>query len=285
LLKVLVAGASGQLGQALVKQLGERLVWSGGREDLDVTDAAAVFARLQAVRPDVVVNASAYNKVDAAQDDPESAFLANAVGPVNLARACAELGARFVHVSTDYVFDGTKTAPYLEDDVPRPRSVYGLSKRAGELNVLSLGQAALIVRTSGVLGAGGSRAKGGSFVERILDRARRGEALRVVNDQVFAPTYAPDLAAALLALVEAGTQGIVHVTNTGSCTWHALAQQALREAGLPATVEPIASTDLGLKAPRPPYSVLSTTRYRSLGLPALRPWQDALAELVSLLAV
>jgi dTDP-4-dehydrorhamnose reductase len=283
--KVLVAGASGQLGQALVRQLGERLCWSGGRDGLDVTDAAAVSARLLEVRPDVVVNASAYNKVDAAEDDPESAFRVNAVGPLNLARASAEVGARFVHVSTDYVFDGTKGTPYGEDDAPRPRSVYGLSKRAGELNVLSLGGSALIVRTSGVLGQGGSRAKGGSFVERILQKARRGEPLRVVDDQVFAPTYAPDLAVALLALIDAGTQGLVHVTNEGSCTWHELAAEALRQAGLGGEVEPIGSAALGLAAPRPAYSVLSTARYGSLGLPALRPWTDALRELVAQLDV
>ena len=284
-MKVLVAGASGQLGQALVHQLGERLGWSGGRDALDVADAGAVSARLAAERPDVVVNASAYNKVDAAQDDPESAFRVNAVGPLILARACAEVGARFVHVSTDYVFDGTKATPYLEDDPPRPRSVYGLSKRAGELNVSSLGGPFLIVRTSGVLGAGGSRAKGGSFVERILQKARRGESLRVVNDQVFAPTYAPDLAAALVALVEAGTQGLVHVTNAGSCTWHELARAALREARLSIEVEPISSAALGLQAPRPAYSVLSTERYLSLGCPPLRPWGEALRELVTRLGV
>lgn len=284
-MKVLVAGASGQLGQSLVHLLGERLAWSGGRSDLDVTDGAAVSARLHHVRPDVVVNASAYNKVDAAQDDPESAFRVNAVAPLTLALACREIGARLVHVSTDYVFDGQKVEPYTEDDAPRPRSVYGLSKRAGELNVLSLGSPALIVRTSGVLGEGGSRAKGGSFVERILQKARRGETLRVVDDQVFAPTYAPDLAAALWALVDAGTRGLVHVTNEGSCTWHALAQEALRAAGLPAHVEPITSAELGLAAPRPPYSVLSTAHYRSLGFAPLRAWPDALAELVSRLAV
>ena len=284
-MKVLVAGASGQLGQALLPLLGERLAWGGGRNELDVTDGAAVSARLRDARPAGVVNASAYNKVDAAQDDPESAFRVNAVAPLILARASLEIGARFVHVSTDYVFDGQKTEPYTEDDAPRPRSVYGLSKRAGELNVLSLGAPALIVRTSGVLGAGGSRAKGGSFVERILQKARRGETLRVVDDQVFAPTYAPDLAAALVALIDAGTRGLVHVTNEGSCTWFALAQRALHEAGLPAHVESITSAALGLPAPRPPYSVLSTARHRSLGFVPLRPWQDALAELVARLAV
>lgn len=284
-MRVLLAGAMGQLGGALVQQLGSRLAWSGGRDALDVTDPAAVAQRVAAVHPDVVVNASAYNKVDAAESDPESAFLTNAVGPLNLARACAETGALLVHVSTDYVFDGTKGTPYLEEDVPRARSVYGLSKRAGELNVLSLGGEALIIRTSGVLGAGASRGKGGSFVERILQKARRGEPLRVVDDQVFAPTYAPDLAAALLALVDSGARGLVHVTNEGSCTWHALAVAALRCASLPDAVEAISTSALRAPAARPAYSVLSTERYRALGLPPLRPWRDALVELISRLQV
>jgi dTDP-4-dehydrorhamnose reductase len=136
-----------------------------------------------------------------------------------------------------------------------------------------------------VLGAGGSRAKGGSFVERILQKARRGESLRVVNDQVFAPTYAPDLAAALVALLEAGRQGLVHVTNAGSCTWHELARVALAEARLSVEVDPISSAALGLRAPRPAYSVLSTERYLSLGGPPLRPWREALHDLVPRLGV
>jgi dTDP-4-dehydrorhamnose reductase len=159
--------------------------------------------------------------------------------------------------------------------------VYGASKLAGELMVEASGAEQLVVRTSGVLGRGGSRAKGGSFVERILTRARGGEALRVVSDQVFAPTFAPDLAAAILALLERGARGLVHVTNSGSTTWHGLAAAALRLAGCDAPLQAIRSAELGAAARRPAYSVLSTERLAHLGVGPLRPWQDALRELLA----
>src|SRR5262249_3272843 len=162
--------------------------------------------------------------------DPAGAVAVNTVGPRILARAAAAAGALLVHVSTDYVFDGSASQPYVEDDPPRPLGVYGISKRAGEMMVEAAGASFLVVRTSGGSGPGGSRAKGGSFVDRILERGRAGGPLRVVDDQVFAPTYAPDLAHALLGLVERGARGLVHVTNEGSCTWHDLAVAALELA-------------------------------------------------------
>ena len=280
-MRALVAGAEGQLGQALVRLLGDQVVWSGGRSLLDVSDEAAVSALVSSVRPSVVLNASAYNKVDAAETERELAFAVNANGPAHLASACASVGALLVHVSTDYVFDGTASRPYREDDPPRPLGAYGESKLAGESRVLASSAASLVVRTSGVLGAGGSRGKGGSFVERILARALAGSPLRVVDDQVFAPTFASDLAAALLSLVSSGARGLVHVTNSGSCSWHELAVSSVRLAGLSVPVEAISTASLGLAALRPAYSVLDGSRYRSLGLPSLPHWRDALASLVA----
>jgi len=279
--KVLVTGAGGQLGRALVERLGDRLVAAPRREELDVTDAGAARAVVSRSRPGVVINAAAYNKVDAAESEPQEALAVNAVGVLHLARAAAEVGALFVHVSTDYVFDGQASRPYVEDDPPRPLNVYGVSKRAGEMMVAASGARAILIRTSGVFGPGGSRGKGGSFVDRILERARAGRALRVVADQVFSPTYAPDLADALLTLVERGAEGVVHVANDGACTWHELAAAALELAGVTATVERIASADLGAAARRPPYSVLSTARYRALSGRPLRPWREALAEMLA----
>ena len=279
-MKALVTGASGQLGQALVRLLGDRLAWSGGRSVLDVRDASAVSALVSSVRPDVVFNASAYNKVDAAETERDLAFAVNAAGPAHLASACASAGALLVHVSTDYVFDGTASRPYREDDPPHPLGAYGASKLEGESRVLSSGAACLVVRTSGVLGAGGSQGKGGSFVERILARARAGEPLRVVDDQVFAPTFASDLAAALVSLVSVGARGLVHVTNQGSCSWHELAVESVRLAGLSVPVAAISTASLGLAAQRPAYSVLDGSRYRSLGLPSLPTWRASLAPLV-----
>ncbi|HEY2946771.1 MAG TPA: dTDP-4-dehydrorhamnose reductase [Vicinamibacteria bacterium] len=277
-MRVAVTGAAGQLGRALVSLLGPRAVWSGGRDALDVCDPAAVASVLDRVHPDVVINAAAFNDVDGAEADPAPAMAVNAVGAGHLARACRERGAVLVHVSSDYVFDGAKREPYREEDCPRPLNVYGVSKLAGCSLVAAAGGPHLTVRTSGVFGSGGNRIKGGSFVERILARARAGQPLRVVGDQVFSPTYAPDLAAALVALVERDARGLLHVTNSGSCSWHELATAALEIAGVRASVEAIGSRELGAPARRPPYSVLANDRACAAGLAPLRPWRDALAE-------
>jgi hypothetical protein len=159
--RALVAGAAGQLGRELRAHLGEELLWAGGRGELDVTDEAAVAALVARLRPDVVFNATAYNRVDAAESEPERAFAVNALAPRALAKAARDAGALLVHVSSDYVFDGASARPYLEDDAARPLSVYGASKLLGEQHVLASGAEALVVRTSGVLGQGGSAQKGG----------------------------------------------------------------------------------------------------------------------------
>jgi dTDP-4-dehydrorhamnose reductase len=276
--RALVLGSAGQLGRELVALLGPEVAWAGDRAELDVTDPAAVEALVERVRPDVVWNATAWNRVDAAETEPDAAFAVNARGPAHLARAAREASALLVHYSTDYVFDGASSRPYREDDPPRPLSVYGASKLEGERLVAAAGGAHLVVRTSGVLGRGGSEQKGGSFVERIVAQARAGQPLRVVADQVFSPTSAVDLAAASVALVRAGARGLVHVTNTGSCSWHELALAALAAAGLDAPVEPISLAELRLPARRPAYSVLDTARARSLGLPPLRSWKEALPD-------
>jgi dTDP-4-dehydrorhamnose reductase len=276
--RALVVGAAGQLGRELVTLLGSGVAWAGDRPEVDVTDGGAVASLLGRVRPDVAFNATAYNRVDAAEAEPTAAFAVNAVAPHLLARACRDVGAVLVHYSTDYVFDGTASRPYREDDAPHPLGAYGASKLAGEHLVAAAGDEHLVIRTSGVLGRGGSDQKGGSFVERIVARARAGEPLRVVSDQVFAPTCAADLARASLALVRAGARGLFHVTNVGSCSWYDLACAALAVAGIDAPVQPIAAAELALPARRPRYSVLACERYLGLGLPPLRSWREALPD-------
>ena len=284
-MRALVVGAAGQLGREIVALLGGEVAWAGDRGEIDATDAAAVSALVAQQRPDVVFNATAYNRVDTAESDPGAAFAVNAAACHFLARAARDSGALLVHYSTDYVFDGTASRPYREDDVPRPLGVYGASKLAGEHLVAAAGGEHLVVRTSGVLGRGGSGQKGGSFVERIIAKARAGEPLRVVSDQVFAPTCAADLAAASIALVHAGARGLFHVTNGGSCSWHELAVAALALAGLDARVEPIALADLLLPARRPAFSLLSCEKYSDLGLPPLRQWREALPECLGRAAI
>jgi len=279
--RALVAGSEGQLGRDLVTALGPELAWAGGRAALDVADAAAVLRVLEEVKPDVVFNASAYNKVDAAESEPERAFAANAFGPSALARAAKAVGALLVHFSTDYVFDGTGTRPYQEADCPRPIGAYGASKLAGEQLVAAARGEALVLRTSAVFGRGGNRQKGGSFMERILEQARAKKPLRVVSDQVFSPTYSPDLAAAAIALARTPARGLFHVSGGGSCTWHEFAVAGLEIAGAPAPVEAIRAADLNLAAARPAYSVLDNGRLFATGVAPLRPWREALAASLS----
>ena len=279
-MKAMVVGARGQLGRALTALLGDRLVWSGGRSELDIADAAAVSATVEQWRPDIIFNAAAYNAVDAAEEDPTSAFAVNAFAPLYLARAARDIEALMVHVSTDYVFDGGAGRAYSEVDIPAPRSVYGVSKLSGDNLVAGSGADHLIVRTSGVFGLGGSRAKGGSFPERILARARAGEALRVVDDQVLSPTYAPDLAATIAALVERGARGLVHVTNSGETSWHGFAVATLELGGVQADVARISTKDLGAAAARPAYSVLRTERLVEQGVAPPRSWRAALSEML-----
>lgn len=280
-MKALVVGARGQLGRSLLDALQGEAHAAPGREALDLSQPLGLAGVVRGSGCDVVFNAAAYNAVDAAEADAEGAFAVNATGVLHLARACRDAGALLVHVSTDYVFDGTDTAPIPESRCPRPLSVYGASKLAGEQLAASSGAAHLIVRTSGVFAKGGSRDKGGSFVERILARAQSGQPLRVVDDQVFAPTYAPDLAAALVFLVRAGARGLFHVTGGGSCSWHELAETTLRLAGVDAPVAAISARELNASAPRPAYSVLDCGRALGVGLAPLRPWRESLAALLA----
>ena len=227
-------------------------------------------ATLERERPEVVFNCAAYNAVDAAESDPEAAFDANARGPAVLAAECARLGARLVHFSTNYVFDGAGDRPYREADEPNPQSVYARSKREGELAVLPAG---LVIRAAGVYGQVGSAVKGGSFPERILARARAGQPLRVVADQHLNPTYARDLALGALGLVENATTGLVHLVAEGCCTWRELAVETLRLAGVAAEVEAITTAELAAAAPRPLNGCLESSRASPL-----RPWQAALED-------
>jgi dTDP-4-dehydrorhamnose reductase len=281
-MRTVVVGAAGQLGRELRRSLPAEGTVALTHGDLDVTDASAVAARLAALAPTVVVNAAADNRVDAAEGDPGPAIAVNALAVGTLAAACRATGAWLVHVSTDYVFDGRATRPYTEDDAPNPLGAYARSKLAGELLARTLAPRHAVVRVAGLYAAGGSRGKGGSFVDRVLARARAGEPLRIVADQVTAPTWARDVATALTRLLPrlvggGAPGGIYHLTNAGACSWHEFARAALELAGVRATVESITTAALGAPAPRPAYSVLANTRLAAAGEPSLRPWRDALA--------
>jgi dTDP-4-dehydrorhamnose reductase len=277
-LKVLVTGAGGQLGTDLLAAGARYEMLPARRADLDVADRDAVLAAVFATRPDVIVHAGAWTAVDACESDPDRAFRVNALGARHVAEAARRSGAHLLYVSTDYVFDGTKDGPYHEWDRPRPLSVYGRSKLAGEEEVARLAPEAAIVRTSWLCGAHGS-----NVVKTVLALAGRPGPLRFVDDQRGCPTFTSDLAAALLALAVSRRPGTFHLTNQGSTTWYGFARDILAAAGLdPGRVEPVRSVDLDppRPAPRPTNSVLDNAAWRHCGLPPLPEYHQPLTATV-----
>lgn len=272
-LPILVTGGGGLLGRTLAAlSAPDRPIVAVGRSELDVTDAESIARMLELHRPTAVVNAAALTDVDGCERDPHAAMRANALGPGMLAEACTSSGARLVHVSTDFVFDGTKREPYTIDDAPNPISVYGRSKLEGERAVLAAQPDALVVRTSWLFGVGGK-----NFASRIFEYASATTRLKGIVDMRSLPTYAPDLAGRILELVELNASGTFHCCNSGEpATWFDVARAALDDAGR-SDVEliPVTVAELGLPAPRPAFSAMRCLRSEALGLASMRPWRDA----------
>ena len=281
-MRIAVLGAAGQLGRELCRLLPPADAIPLTRSDTDLHNPAAVRTRLEAVRPDVIVNCAADNRVDAAEADARDAVAVNALGVAALSRHCRDHDALLVHVSTDYVFDGRATRPYTEDDPVGPLGAYARTKLAGELFAQALAPRHAILRVAGLYAEGGSRGKGGNFVDKVLAQARAGKPLRVVADQVTAPTWARDVAVAMVRLIPrladgSAPHGVYHVTNEGACSWYEFAQAALELAGVRAEITPIDTAALAAPAPRPAYSVLANARLAAIGEPPLRSWRAALA--------
>jgi dTDP-4-dehydrorhamnose reductase/4-ketoreductase len=274
---ILVTGGSGLLGRSLAAlSTPERPVVALGRDALDICDAGSVAAALAAHRPDAVVNAAAMTDVDGCERDPQAAHRANVDGPRTLARACREAGARLVHVSTDFVFDGTKREPYTIEDAPNPLSVYGRTKLEGEEAVRAELADAVVARTSWVFGKGGK-----NFASRLFEYAAKTSVLKGITDMRSVPTYAPDLAARLVEILALGAPGTYHVTGSGDATWFDVAREALDLAGRSdVTLLPTTVAELGLPAPRPAYSVMRCLASERLGLAPLRHWRTALGQFV-----
>lgn len=277
-MRALVTGAQGQLGRDLCRLLPGAA--GHGRRELPIDDLDAVRRALAGAAPDIVFNCAAYNGVDAAERDPAPAIAVNALGAENVAVACREVGAKLVHFSTNYVFDGNAEQPYGEGDDPNPQSAYARSKRDGERLVLGALPSALVIRSSGLFGLDGSSVKGGSFPERILAKARAGDPLRVVDDQRLNPTFTRDLAAGALRLAEEDTIGIVHLVAAGCCSWWELAAETVRLAGLEAEVAPVSSDTFPAPAARPRNGCLRSDRTAFL-----RGWREGLADFVAALNV
>ena len=278
-MRIAVIGADGQLGSDLIQALrGDEvapLVYPG----FDITDPAGVRRTLEEIAPDTVINTAAFHRVDECEDDPWTALRLNAIAVRDLSLAARELGFRLVHFSTDYVFDGAKLSPYVEDDAPNPLSAYGVSKLAGEYFIRSLVDKFYLVRTCGLYGLAGSKEKGYNFVDRIISLAGEGKTIRVVDDQRVTPTSTAELAERLSALIRTDRYGLYHLTNEGSCTWFEFAREILSLTGREARLEPVDSRAVaGAKARRPRYSVLENRRAKEIGLPDFSPWREALRD-------
>jgi dTDP-4-dehydrorhamnose reductase len=277
--KALVVGGNGMLARELKPALTAAgfEVASADLPDCDITDPASVWATMDAHSPDWVFNCAAWTQVDRAQSEQQACFKVNADGAGHVARALAGSRASLVHISTDYVFDGLKRAPYDEGDACAPMGVYALSKRAGEEQVLSTRARAYIVRTGELYGHGGP-----NFFDAIFKRARAGQPLRVVDDQWVAPTWTRELARQLVAIAQKAQPGIFHATCAGAVTWHEAAVKALALAKLDVPVARVSTADYGSPTPRPLYTVLAHGALERAGLYVMRHWDVALRDWIAL---
>lgn len=277
-MRILLTGAGGQTATSLKKALdveGEYSVPLAHR-DLDICDAAQVRDAVRSLRPNVVINTAAMRRPDTCEEDPERAFAVNALGVRNLALACAEEGSALLHVSTDYVFDGRKNSPYLEEDTPNPLNVYGVSKLAGEFFIRYLLDEHYIVRTSGLFGEISSSGKDANFVLTMIRRARENGECRVVTDQCLSPTYTVDLAKKIAWLIRTKAYGLYHITNQGECSWYDFARAIFEKSGVAARLLPTTTDALKTSARRVPYSVLGHGALQRLMADDLPHWEDAL---------
>lgn len=270
-MRVLVFGATGLLGKALTPRWSADEVTGLSSRDADIRNPHRVQELVQQQRPDWIVLAAAYTDVDGCESNRELAFAVNRDGVVNVGKAAESVGARLLFLSSDYVFDGTKTTPYEVSDPRNPQSIYGKTKAEAEIRLLELNPKFCLVRTSWLFGSGGK-----CFPDTILRLAASRPALDVVDDQRGCPTYADDLADTIIRLCHKNASGIVHATNTGDCTWFEFAQRIVAIAGMNTQVRPVSTQQMARSATRPPYSVLSPKSLHSLGI-EMPSWQDALA--------
>jgi dTDP-4-dehydrorhamnose reductase len=277
-MKILLIGKTGQLGGAILRGGGDHSIEAPARDVLDVERPETVRRELARVRPDWVVNTAAFHEVPRCETESGRAFAVNCIAVRDLAAACAEAGANLMTFSTDYVFDGEQRVPYREDDRPAPLQIYGLSKLAGELAARAVApERTWIVRTCGLYGPGGSRSRGGNFVDARVRDAREGRSLQMSSEQIVAPTSAEDLSRSVLRLMEAPSAepGIYHLTNEGQCSWYEFTRAIFEIAGIAGDVTPVDRGGRSGAMRRPRYSVLANTRARELGI-RLPPWRDAL---------
>lgn len=266
--KAVLFGGAGQLGFEIQREFSARgyLVFAYDRSGVDITNAAAVERTIASSGAELVVNAAAYNMVDVAENEPQAAYVVNALAVRNMAVACRQSGAKLVHFSTDYVFDGTKGSSYTEEDRPHPLGAYAVSKLCGELYARAYLDDLLVLRTSGVFGPAGRRTARGNFVELMLRLASGGQPIRVVEDMVASPTYAPALARATAQLVERGERGTFHAGGGTAISWFDYARLIFACAGLEPELKPTSEREYRTPARRPLNSSLANTKLDALGI-------------------
>jgi dTDP-4-dehydrorhamnose reductase len=281
--RILVIGAKGMLGRDLVKILhstfhthqdSNREILEWDMDEIDIREEKKTVNKIESFRPEIVINVAAYTDVDGCESNEEKAFAVNAEGMKHVALGALRCRAKVVYLSTDYIFDGKKREPYLEDDAPNPLNVYGRSKWKGEQYVRELVKDVLIVRTQWLYGRYGN-----NFVTSILRQAREKKVLSIVNDQIGSPTYTVDLSEAISVLLQYDARGVFHIANSDLCTWYTFGQAILKLSGMERVkVIPISSKELGRPAIRPAYSVLHCQKLKQVTGMTLRPWSEALRD-------
>ena len=278
-MKIAIIGANGQLGSDVVAAFSANgdEVSSLSHSDIEVSDFRSVATALESIQPHVIVNTSAMHNVENCEREPEKAFAINAIGARNVASAARELDAVLMHVSTDYVFDGAKTNPYVEEDAPRPLNVYGITKVAGEHLVRATTPKHFVIRTSGLYGKSPCRAKGGlNFIELMLKLAKERRQVRVVNSEIVSPTSTAELAQQIVQLSRSNAFGLYHATAEGSCSWYEFAREIFGMTDTSVRLDIAGPNEFPAKVARPAYSVLENKALKAKGLNIFRPWQEGL---------
>ncbi len=278
-MKIVLIGADGQLGTDLLEILKKKQnkdIFPLYFPDFDITKPYEAEKILGNIKPEIIINTAAYNLVDEAEVKPISPFRINAIAVRDLAVICRNIGSSLVHFSTDYVFNGEKKSPYIEEDTPKPLSVYGVSKLAGELFIQSILKKFFIVRTCGLYGVAGCWGKGTNFVDAMISKERKGDELKVVNDQWITPTSTWELAGKIGELCEKDFYGIYHLTNEGYCTWFEFAVAIFSLLKIDSKILPVASESFSSIARRPAYSVLENKKAKKNGITGFSDWKDAL---------
>ncbi len=275
-MRIVVLGGNGQLGSDLVKVLKGGEIISLTHADIEISDFNSVSEMFKKHRPQIVINTAAFHNVPACESDDLKAFMVNGLGPKFLSQNCVTHNCALVHISTDYVFDGKKNSPYIEEDLPNPLNVYGISKLIGEYYIKSIMERYFIIRTSGLYGIHKCRAKDGNFVDAMLKLSKEQKEIKVVGDEILTPTYSLDLASQINELIKTDFYGLFHITNEGFCSWYEFAQAVFEYLNIKVNLKEIKQSEYPSTVKRPRYSVLENRRLKSLGINRMRHWKEAL---------